>query len=121
MILELVFIRSGDFKFSDSRDSICPCLKLNLLFSLFVLANLYHFLLCALRVRAHSKYKYSTQTSGSKTTTTLSTFFLHRTSDNLSRFFSAPLVLMSTKTNHQSYLRTTKSSDQREVETISRI
>ena len=75
MILELVFIRSGDFKFSDSRDSICPCLKLNLLFSFFVLANLYHFLLCALRVRAHSKYKYSTQTSGSETTTTLSTFF----------------------------------------------
>jgi len=52
MTLELVFIRSGNFKFNDSRDSVCLCLKLSRLFSFYVPANFYHLLLCVLRVRA---------------------------------------------------------------------
>ena len=50
-LLKLVFIRSGDFKFCDSKDSMSICLKLNLLFSFYVLANLYRLFLCIPRVR----------------------------------------------------------------------
>jgi len=45
------FIRSGDFKFSDSRESM-SMFEVESLIQFYELANFYHLLLCVLRVRA---------------------------------------------------------------------